>query len=99
MAVRIARSALGDLQAIQECYAAEGVPHVGDECVTSILAHVEMLLQHPKAGRVVPEFGADHVREVIHPPYRVVYLLQEADIVLIRVWRSERELKLPEDEA
>lgn len=95
MAVRIARSALGDLQE----YAAEGVPHVGDECVTVILEHVEMLVQHPKAGRIVPEFGADHVREVIHPPYRVVYLLQEADIVLIRVWRSERELKLPEDEA
>lgn len=72
------------------------MPHVGDECVTSILEHVEVLMQHPKAGRVVPEFGADHVRGVIHPPYRGVYLLQEADIVLIRVWRSERELKLPE---
>ncbi|MDP2506444.1 MULTISPECIES: type II toxin-antitoxin system RelE/ParE family toxin [unclassified Oceanobacter] len=53
-------------------------------------------MRHPDAGRIVPEFGLNHIRELIHSPFRVVYLRQETDVVLIRVWRSERQLELPE---
>ena len=96
MELRIAQSALEDLQAIQEHYFEEGVPHIGDEYVTAILEHAEMLVCHPDAGRIVPEFGLNHIRELIHSPFRVVYLRQEADVVLIRAWRSERQLELPD---
>ncbi|NWN90293.1 type II toxin-antitoxin system RelE/ParE family toxin [Marinobacter adhaerens] len=95
MELRIAQSALEDLQAIQEHYFEEGVPHIGHEYVTAILEHAEMLVHHPDAGRIVPEFGLNHIRELIHSPFRVVYLRQEADVVLIRAWRSERQLELP----
>jgi|SRR5690554_1587472 len=96
MELRLAQSALEDLQAIQEHYIEEGVPQIGDEYVTAILDHTEMLARHPDAGRIVPEFGLNHIRELIHSPFRVVYLRQETEIVLIRVWRSERQLELPE---
>ncbi|MCB5161165.1 type II toxin-antitoxin system RelE/ParE family toxin [Marinomonas algarum] len=98
MELRIAQSALEDLQSIQGHYRKEGVPLIGDEYVTAILEHVDMLVRHPDAGRVVPEFGLNYIRELIHSPFRVVYLRQEADVVLIRVWRSERQLELPEGE-
>ncbi|MBR7890093.1 type II toxin-antitoxin system RelE/ParE family toxin [Marinomonas sp. A79] len=98
MELRIAQSALEDLQSIQEHYRKEGVPLIGDEYVTAILEQVDMLVRHPDAGRVVPEFGLNYIRELIHSPFRVVYLRQEVDVVLIRVWRSERQLELPEDE-
>ncbi len=96
MKLRIAQSALGDLQSIQEYYNEEGVPHIGDEYVMAILEHAEMLVRHPDAGRIVPEFGSNHIRELIYSPFRVVYLRQETEVVLIRVWRSERQLELPE---
>lgn len=96
MELRIAQSALEDLQAIQEHYIEEGVPHIGDEYVMAILEHAEMLVRHPDAGRIVPEFGSNHIRELTHSPFRVVYLRQETEVVLIRVWRSERQLELPE---
>jgi plasmid stabilization system protein ParE len=96
MELRIAQSALEDLQAIQEHYIEEGVPHIGDEYVTAILEHAEMLVRHPDAGRIVPELGLNHIRELIHSPFRVVYLRQMTEVVLIRVWRSERQLELPE---
>ncbi len=96
MELRIAQSALEDLQAIQEHYTEEGVPHISDEYVTAILVQAEMLVRHPDAGRIVPEFGSNHIRELIHSPFRVVYLRQETDVVLIRVWRSERQLELPD---
>lgn len=97
MKLRIARSALADLQAIRAHYLEEGVPDVGLEFVTSILQHVEMLVEHPDAGRKVPEFDQEHIRELIHPPFRVVYLRNASSINLVRVWRSERLLQLPQE--
>lgn len=95
MELRIAQSALEDLQAIQEYYGEQDVPHIGDDFVTAILEHCGMLQTHPDADRVVPEFNLDHIRELIHAPFRVVYLRQPKELVLIRVWRSERHLELP----
>ncbi|MDT8429510.1 MAG: type II toxin-antitoxin system RelE/ParE family toxin [Pseudomonadales bacterium] len=98
MELRIAQSALEDLQAIREYYRERDVPHIGDDFVAAILEHCGMLQIHPDAGRVVPEFNLDHIRELIHAPFRVVYLSQAKELVLIRVWRSERQLELPENE-
>ena len=85
MELRVAHSALEDLLAIQEYYREQEVP-------------CELLQIHPDAGRVVPEFDMDHIRELIHPPFRAVYLRQADEVVLVRVWRSERLLELPENE-
>lgn len=98
MELRIAQSALEDLQAIQKYYREEGVPHIGEDFIAAILKRCGMLQIHPDAGRIVPEFNMDHIRELIHAPFRVVYLRQAKEIVLIRVWRSERQLELTENE-
>lgn len=98
MELRIAQSALEDLQAIQAHYIKEEVPHIGKQYVIAILEHSEMLKQHPGAGRIVPEFNMDHIRGLIHLPFRVVYLRQATEIAIIRVRRSERQLELPEYE-
>ncbi|SDS58469.1 Plasmid stabilization system protein ParE [Halopseudomonas litoralis] len=95
MELRIAQSALEDLQAIQEYYKEQNVPGIGDEYVTAILKQSEMLQCHPDAGRMVPEFSLGYIRELIHAPFRVVYLRQADEVVLVRVWRSERQLELP----
>jgi toxin ParE1/3/4 len=98
MELRIAQSALEDLQAIQAYYKDQAAPHIGDNFVAAILERSELLQIHPDAGRVVPELNLEHIRELIHPPFRVVYLRQAKEIVLVRVWRSERLLKLPANE-
>src|SRR5690554_4836642 len=98
MELRIAQSALEDLKTIQEYYTGQDVPHIGDDFVAVILERCGVLQSHADAGRVVPEFNLDHIRELIHSPFRVVYLRQTNEIVLIRVWRSERQLKLPQTE-
>jgi len=97
MELRIAQSALEDLQAIKTYYTEQDASHIGNEFVSAILTHCEMLLAHPNAGWIVPEFNADQIRELVHPPFRVVYLKQEHEIVLIRTWRSERLLVLPDN--
>ena len=96
MEFRIAQSALDDLKAIQAWYCSEGVPHIGEQRVNSILKQCERLLLHPDSGRKVPEFDRTDIRELIHAPFRVVYFRQANQITFIRVWRSERLLRLPD---
>lgn len=57
--ISFAESALGDLAAIQGWYRAENVPEVGDRLVAEIFQRVEILVDHPDIGRIVPEF--DHL--------------------------------------
>jgi len=94
----VSNSAYSDLESIKEYYEEEGVPHIGKQYISAIIEHVQTLLDNPDIGRVVPEFGEERIRELIHSPFRVVYLREQYSIHVIRVWRSERLLKLPENE-
>ncbi|MEA3275555.1 MAG: type II toxin-antitoxin system RelE/ParE family toxin [Pseudomonadota bacterium] len=93
--ISFAASALGDLEEIQAWYAEEGVPEVGDRFVAEIFERVEVLADHPDIGRVVPEFGQPFLRELIHPPFRIVYRRDAQRVRIVRIWRSERMLRLP----
>ena len=96
MKIQISDSALDDLEKINEYYEEQGVPHIGINFVTEIMAHIETLPDNPKIGRVVPEFNSEDIRELIHNPFRVVYTIESKVIHVVRVWRSERLLKLAE---
>jgi plasmid stabilization system protein ParE len=93
--VSFAEAALGDLAGIQEWYTAEGVPEVGDRLVAEIFQRVEVLADHPDIGRIVPEFDQPFLRELIHPPFRIVYRRDPLRVCIVCVWRSERLLRLP----
>jgi toxin ParE1/3/4 len=92
--VEFSESALDDLESIKEYYQDLGVPSVGVEFVIAIFMHVETLIDHPEIGRIVPEYSKAHIREIMHPPFRIVYLRAVDVIHIVRVWRSERLLRL-----
>lgn len=99
MKISISNSAFSDLENIKEHYEEEDVPHIGNDFVVSIINHIQTLRDHPEIGRIVPEFDDAKIRELIHSPFRIVYLREQDSIHVIRVWRSERLLILPESEA
>jgi len=88
-------SAVNDLRELLHYYEEQSVPQVGRRFVADILDRVETLTDNPDIGRVVPEFSTDNIRELIHKPFRVVYLRESSTIFIIRVWRSEKILELP----
>jgi plasmid stabilization system protein ParE len=96
--IYVTESAYSDLEAIEKYYSDEGVPHVGKQFIANIIEHIQTLAQNPEIGRQVPEFEEKRIRELIHPPFRIVYMKEQSSIHVVRVWRSERLLKLPEDE-
>lgn len=93
--IAFAESAILDLEDIRAWYVEQGVPATGERLVTEILAQVERLALFPESGRVVPEFGMAALREVIHPTFRIVHRLDGDRVRIVRVWRSERLLRLP----
>ena len=97
IAVLLAESALADLEAVRDWYAKEGTPDTGTRLVEAIIGRIETLREHPDMGRIVPEFGQPNLRELIHPPFRIVYRRDSRHVRVVRVWRSERSLVLPSD--
>jgi len=92
--IGFAPSAVADLEAIRAWYASQQAPEVGERLLREIVAHVEQLADFPESGRVVPEFGLVQLREVIHPPFRIVYRFDRNRVRVVRIWRSERLLDL-----
>lgn len=93
--ITFARSAFYDLEEILAWYAEQGVPDVGKRLVAEVIASVERLADFPESGRIVPEFEVTWLREIIQPPFRIVYRLDNRRVRIVRVWRSERLLKMP----
>ena len=83
--IGLGESAIADLE----------VPEVGERLLREVVLQVERLADFPESGRVVPEFGLAPLREIIHPPFRIVYRLDAGRVRIVRVWRSERLLKMP----
>jgi plasmid stabilization system protein ParE len=95
--ISFAHSAIQDLEGVLAYYTGEGVPEVGRRLVADVVGAVETLAAYPDMGRVVPEFNTDDLRELIRPPFRIIYRREPRRIRVVRVWRSERLLKLTED--
>ena len=99
VAIRFAESALTDLESIRAWYAEQGVPDVGARLLHEIVASIEALADHPDMGRGVPGFDQPFLREMIRPPFRIVYRRDPKHVRVVRVWRSERLLDVPIEDA
>jgi plasmid stabilization system protein ParE len=93
--ITFAESAVKDLETIPSWYADQQVPEVGERLVQEIVSTVERLADFPESGRIVPEFGIPNLREIIYPPFRIVHRADKSVVRVVRVWRSERALKMP----
>jgi len=96
--IRFAESALTDLESMRAWYAEHGVPDVGGRLLGEIVASIEALADHPDMGRIVPEFEQPFLRELIRPPFRIVYRRDPKRVRIVRVWRSERLLEVPDED-
>ncbi len=95
MKISVSTSAFEDLENIIAYYKEQGVSDIGNNFTKAIIEHIQVLSKHPDIGRVVPEFEQEHIREIIHKPFRVIYQRNANSVEIIRVWRSERLLVLP----
>lgn len=95
MAISFAELALCDLRQTLARYREEGASGVGSVLVTELLESIRVLAEHPDSGRIVPEFEHSFLRELIHPPFRILYHRGPRSVRMVRVLRSDPSRYLP----
>ncbi len=78
-------------------YAEQGIPDVGKMLIGEIFQRIETLEMHPELGRIVPEFDQHYLRELIQAPFRIIYRRDPGRVRIVRIWRSERLLRLTDE--
>ena len=63
-----------------------------DLVVARLLESVERLEDFPRSGRTVPELSDPQLREIIEPPYRIVYRVLDEAVEILTVFRASRIL-------
>jgi plasmid stabilization system protein ParE len=55
-------------------------------------ALIKAIPKFPKAGRIVPEYGDENIREKIHENYRIVYRLKEGFVEIVAICHGAKLL-------
>jgi len=84
--------ALEDLNEIAE-YIALDKPSAARNLVREVFNKVKRLEDFPNSGRKPPELNKTRYRELIFPPCRVFYRIEEEKVFILYVMRSERKLR------
>jgi toxin ParE1/3/4 len=94
MAHRIvwSRRAAQDLQSITDYIAADSPAYAGIVLKT-IVNQTGILARFPQAGRKVPEFDDETIRELIVYSYRIIYRVQQNEALIVAVIHGKRMLQ------
>ena len=84
--------ALLDLDGIAE-YLALDDPLAASRYVQNVFDRVERLASHPQSGKRPPELPRSPYRELVVPPCRIFYRVEQTTVYVLHVMRSERLLR------
>lgn len=83
--------ALRDLNEVAE-YIALDDPAVASKTVQNVFDQVERLATYPNSGKRPAELRQTPYREIVVPPCRIFYRVEEESVFILYVMRSERLL-------
>jgi toxin ParE1/3/4 len=94
MAHRIvwSRRAVHDLDTLTTYIAADSPAYAG-VVLKNIVNQTRILARFPRAGRTVPEFDDENVRELVVYSYRIIYRLQDDEALVVAVVHGKRILQ------
>ena len=86
------RRAIDDVEAIAAYIAADS-PFYAGSVVRRILTLTQTLEKFPFAGRKVPEFDDENLRELIAYSYRIMYRVEATVVTIAAVIHGKRSLE------
>jgi toxin ParE1/3/4 len=84
--------ALQDLEAIAEFIAEDSLAYAA-VVVKNIVQQTRQLPQFPRSGRKVPEFDDENIRELLAYSYRIIYRLEQDEVLVAAVIHGKRLLR------
>lgn len=89
--VLVTAKAEADLDQIMVYYRDIGAPAIGERLVDALLDQATRLEIFPESGRRVRENVSRLHREIVHPPFRIIYFLEPGgQATVVRFVRGER---------
>lgn len=88
--MKVVWAPLAEKRAIEAVdYIARERPAVAAAWLEQLLERTSALSRFPRRGREVPEIARQQYREIQHAPYRVIYRVDSAQVVILtlRHWR------------
>ena len=73
-------------------YIALDSPYYAYKTADAIIEQTEQIVDHPRKGRMVPEYREEDIREVFYHPYRIIYQLSGSQIIILSVIHEARQL-------
>lgn len=64
--------------------------------IHSIYDSVKRLEDFPESGRIVPEVGKRHIREILFSDYRIIYRLDKETVKILTVRHGRQLLRIQE---
>ena len=83
--------ALDDIEAICK-FIARDSNHFAHLFANKIFEKTKSLESFPIAGRIVPEFDKETIREILHGNYRIIYRILKNEVQVLTVYYSSRLL-------
>jgi plasmid stabilization system protein ParE len=74
-------------------YIATDSPTYAGAVVKKVVDQTRILSKFPRSGRKVPEFDSEDIRELIVYSYRVIYRIEDDEIVIAAVIHGKRLLQ------
>ena len=90
MIIHWTETAIKHLTAIYQ-YIALDSPIYAQRMADKIVRRSEQIGIFPHSGRQVPEYEAPDIREIIEPPYRIIYRVKTDQIDVLAVIHSARQ--------
>ena len=85
-------SAVAQLQAVHD-YLAQTSPDYALRIVDRLTRRSIQIAVFPNSGRMVPEYERHEIREVFEGRYRIIYLVEPAQVQVLAVIHGARKLR------
>jgi toxin ParE1/3/4 len=94
--VRLTRGAEDDLESLNDYLVAHRGADAAETLLDSLLAKAEALERFPDRGGVPKELerlGIRTFRQLVHPPYRIVYRVVGQEVVVLLIADGRRDMQ------
>ncbi|NUQ94696.1 MAG: type II toxin-antitoxin system RelE/ParE family toxin [Gemmatimonadaceae bacterium] len=92
LALRWTVHAVNQLAALAE-YISLDSPLYAEQTVERIVARLDQARVQPHSGRVVPEFLREDLRELVEPPYRIVYRIRADAVEVLAIVHGRQDVR------
>lgn len=82
--VILTEQALEDLEEIEN-YVSKSSVKMGRLLVSKFFDKFELIASFPEMGRIIPEFKNSYLREIFQSKYRIIYLVTDQNIEILRI--------------